>query len=205
MSDIYHDGSRQLQDEFDTRRLADRLDEAIVQDSILPSDREFIERLDMFFIATVDERGQVNCSYKAGEPGFVRVLDEHTLAFPSYDGNGMYLSMGNILRTRQVGMLFIDFENQKRMRLNGEATLHRDDPLMAEYPEAQFIVRVRAREVFANCPRYIHKMKLVQRSRFVPQQDCPTPVPGWKKGEWVADALPADDPAHDKSREIIDR
>lgn len=205
MSDIYHDGSRQLQDEFDTRRLADRLDEAIVQDSIMPSDRDFIERLDMFFIATVDERGHPNCSYKAGEPGFVRVLDEHTLAFPNYDGNGMYLTMGNILTTRQVGMLFIDFENQKRMRLNGEATISRDDALMQEYPEAQFIVRVRAREVFANCPRYIHKMKLVQRSRFVPKQDCPTPVPGWKKGEWVADTLPANDPARDKSREIIDR
>lgn len=205
MSDIYHDGSRQLQDEFDTRRLADRLDEAIVQDSILPSDRDFIERLDMFFIATVDERGHANCSYKAGEPGFVRVLDVHTLAFPNYDGNGMYLSMGNILKTRQVGMLFIDFENQKRMRLNGEATISRDDPLMQEYPEAQFIVRVRVREVFANCPRYIHKMKLVQRSRFVPKQECQTPVPGWKKGEWVADTLPVNDPAHDKSREVIDR
>ncbi len=203
MSDIYHDGNRQLQDQFDTRRLADRLDEAIVQDSIMPSDKDFIERLDMFFIATVDERGHANCSYKAGEPGFVRVLDEHTLAFPNYDGNGMYLTMGNILTTRQVGLLFIDFENQKRMRLNGEATLHREDPLMAEYPEAQFIVRVRAREVFANCPRYIHKMKLVQRSRFVPKQECPTPVPGWKKGEWVADTLPENDPARDDTREVI--
>lgn len=203
MSDIYHDGNRQLQDQFDTRRLADRLDEAIVQDSIMPSDKDFIERLDMFFIATVDERGHANCSYKGGEPGFVRVLDEHTLAFPNYDGNGMYLTMGNILTTHQVGLLFIDFENQKRMRLNGEATLHRDDPLMREYPEAQFIVRVRAREVFANCPRYIHKMKLVQRSRFVPKQECPTPVPGWKKGEWVADTLSENDPAHDDTREVI--
>lgn len=205
MSDIYHDGSRQLQDEFDTRRLADRLDEAIVQDSIQPSDKDFIERLDMFFIATVDERGHANCSYKAGAPGLVRVVDEHTLAFPNYDGNGMYLTMGNILRTRQVGMLFIDFENQKRMRLNGEARISQEDPLMKEYPEAQFIVHVRAREVFANCPRYIHKMKLVQRSRFVPKNECSTPVPGWKKGEWVADTLPAKDPAHDKSREVIDR
>ena len=203
MSDIYHDGNRQLQDQFDTRRLADRLDEAIVQDSIMPSDKDFIKRLDMFFIATVDERGHANCSYKAGDPGFVRVLDEHTLAFPNYDGNGMYLTMGNILTTRQVGLLFIDFENQKRMRLNGEATLHRDDPLMRKYPEAQFIVRVRAREVFANCPRYIHKMKLVQRSRFVPKQECPTPVPGWKKGEWVADTLPENDPARDDNREVI--
>lgn len=203
MSDIYRGGNRQLQDQFDTRRLADRLDEAIVQDSIMPSDKDFIERLDMFFIATVNERGHANCSYKAGDPGFVRVLDEHTLAFPNYDGNGMYLTMGNILTTRQVGLLFIDFENQKRMRLNGEATLHRDDPLMREYPEAQFIVRVRAREVFANCPRYIHKMKLVQRSRFVPQQECPTPVPGWKKGDWVADTLPENDPARDDTREVI--
>ena len=203
MSDIYHDGNRQLQDQFDTRRLADRLDEAIVQDSIMPSDKDFIERLDMFFIATVDERGHANCSYKAGDPGFVRVLDEHTLAFPSYDGNGMYLTMGNILTTRQVGLLFIDFENQKRMRLNGEATVSRDDALMKNYPEAQFIVRVRAREVFANCPRYIHKMKLVQRSRFVPKQECPTPVPGWKKGEWVADTLPENDPARDDTREVI--
>lgn len=205
MSDIYHEGNRQLQDQFDTRRLADRLDEAIVADSIMPSDKDFIERLDMFFIATVDERGHANCSYKAGDPGFVRVLDEHTLAFPNYDGNGMYLTMGNILTTRQVGLLFIDFENQKRMRLNGEATLHRDDPLMREYLEAQFIVRVRAREVFANCPRYIHKMKLVQRSRFVPKQVCPTPVPGWKKGDWVAGTLPENDPAKDESREVIDR
>ena len=205
MSDIYREGNRQLQDQFDTRRLADRLDEAIVQDSIMPSDKDFIERMDMFFIATVDERGHANCSYKGGEPGFVRVLDAHTLAFPNYDGNGMYLTMGNILTTRQVGLLFIDFENQKRMRLNGEATLHRDDPLLREHPEAQFIVRVRAREVFANCPRYIHKMKLVQRSRFVPQQECPTPVPSWKKGEWVADTLPTDDPANDPSREVIDR
>ena len=203
MSDIYHEGNRRLQDQFDTRRLADRLDEAIVQDSIMPSDKDFIERLDMFFIATVDERGHANCSYKAGDPGFVHVLDEHTLAFPNYDGNGMYLTMGNILTTRQVGLLFIDFENQKRMRLNGEATLHRDDPLMREHPEAQFITRVRAREVFANCPRYIHKLKLVQRSRFVPKQECPTPVPGWKKGEWVADTLPENDPARDAKREVI--
>ncbi len=205
MSNIYHEGHRQLQDEFDTRRLADRLDVSIVQDTIAPSEKDFIERLDMFFIATVDEHGHTNCSYKAGDPGFVHVVDEKTIAFPNYDGNGMYLSMGNILKTRQVGLLFIDFENQRRMRLNGEARLHRDDPLMKEHPEAQFMVRVTAREVFANCPRYIHRMKLVQRSRFVPKMECATPVPGWKMGGWVADALPTGDPARDKSREVIDR
>jgi predicted pyridoxine 5'-phosphate oxidase superfamily flavin-nucleotide-binding protein len=205
MSDIYSDGSRSLQDRFDTRRLADRLNDNAVHETINAGDRAFIERMDMFFIATVDSQGRANCSYKGGDPGFVRVLDEHTIAFPNYDGNGMYLSMGNVLETSQVGMLFIDFENQWRMRLNGEATIDPADPLMAEYPEAQFIVRVRAREVFPNCPRYIHKMQLVARSRFVPKTECATPVPEWKKYDWVEDALPEKDPARDDSREVLGR
>jgi hypothetical protein len=205
MTEIYSEGHRALQDQFDTRRLADRLDAAIVKDSIDAHDKAFIERMDMFFIATVDKAGHANCSYKGGEPGFVRVIDEHTIAFPNYDGNGMYLSMGNVLETRQVGLLFIDFEQQHRMRLNGEARIDARDPLMAEYPEAQFIVRVRAREVFPNCPRYIHRMKLVERSRFVPKAACDTPVPSWKKGDWVSDVLPEHDRAREDGREVIDR
>ena len=205
MSDIYREGHRKLQDRFDTRRLADRLDEAIVRDSIDEEDAAFIGQLDMFFIATVDDRGRVTCSYKAGEPGFIRVVDPRTLAFPNFDGNGMYLSMGNISQTRQVGLLFIDFEKQTRMRVQGEGTIDPNDPLMADYPEAQFIVRVRTREVFPNCPRYIHQMKRVERSRFVPKADCPTPVPAWKKGDWVADVLPEHDPARDPSRTTLDR
>jgi uncharacterized protein len=204
MSDIYHDGNRQLQEQFDTKRLADRISE-IVKDYIDDNDREFIQRRDMFFIATVDAEGHANCSYKGGEPGFVRVIDKRTIAFPNYDGNGMYLSMGNVLTTGEVGLLFIDFEQQHRMRLNGEATIDAKDPLMAEYPEAQFIVRVHAREVFPNCPRYIHQYKLVQRSKFVPKSECKTPVPAWKTGGWVDDVLPAADIARDDTREVVDR
>src|SRR5256885_13389370 len=195
---IYHDGNRQMQDRFDTRRLADRLDEKIVKDVIEANDRQFMERMDMFFLATADEHGRPNCSYKGGEPGFVRVVDEHTIAFPNYDGNGMYLSMGNVLANPNVGLLFIDFENQWRMRLNGDASIDENDPLMAHYPEAQFIVRVRAREVFPNCPRYIHHYTLVERSEFVPKSECKTPMPDWKQGEWVADVLPENDPARAK-------
>jgi predicted pyridoxine 5'-phosphate oxidase superfamily flavin-nucleotide-binding protein len=205
MADIYTEGQRALQDQFDTRRLADRLDDKVVKDRIDANDKAFMERMDMFFIATVDANGHANCSYKGGEPGFVRVLDEHTIAFPNFDGNGMYLSMGNVLETSQVGLLFIDFENQWRMRLNGTATIDANDPLMSEYPEAQFIVRVRAREVFPNCPRYIHRMQLVERSRFVPKTACETPVPAWKAGDWVADVLPAHDRARDASHEVLDR
>ena len=203
MSDMYHDGNRQMQDRFDTRRLADRLNERIVSDWIDANDKAFIEACDMFFLATADEAGRPNCSYKGGEPGFVRVVDATTVAFPNYNGNGMYLSMGNLLKNPILGMLFIDFERGHRMRLNGEASIDEDDPLMAEYPEAQFIVRVRAREVFPNCPRYIHRMKLVERSRFVPKEGCETPVPGWKRSPLAEGALPEGDPALDPDREVI--
>src|SRR5207302_7104121 len=143
--ELFHDGNRVLQDRFDTRRLADRIDERLVTDTISDGDRAFIEARDMFFLATCDEDGSPTCSYKGGDPGFVRVLDQRTVAFPNYDGNGMYLSMGNVLRHPSVGLLFIDFEKGHRMRLNGEASVDMDDPLRAEWPEAQFVVRVRTR------------------------------------------------------------
>jgi uncharacterized protein len=205
MADLYHGGSRGLQDRFDTRRIADRLEEKTVRDFIDEEDRAFIEARDMFFIATADADGKPQSSYKGGDPGFVRVLDERTIAFPNYDGNGMYLTMGNLAVNPQVGLLFIDFEGRKRMRLNGVASIDERDPLLAEYPEAQFVVRVRATEVFPNCPRYIHEYQLVQRSRFVPKADCETPVPAWKTREWSHDALPKNDPAYDPSREVIER
>jgi uncharacterized protein len=200
MDDTYHEGSRRLQDRFDTRRLADRLDERFVsRRAIDEHDRAFIERLDMFFLATADADGRPQCSYKGGDPGFVKVLDEQTVAFPNYDGNGMYLSMGNLLVNPHVGMLFIDFvsERPSRLRINGVASVDEDDPLMADYPEAQFVVRVKAMQVFPNCPRYIHRMALVERSRFVPHAGEETPVPGWKRTDWACDVLPAGDPARD--------
>jgi predicted pyridoxine 5'-phosphate oxidase superfamily flavin-nucleotide-binding protein len=202
---LYSAASRKLQDRFDTRRLADRIEERIVHDRIDDGDRAFIEARDMFFIATTDEEGRPQCSYKGGEPGFVRVLDDTTIAFPIYDGNGMYLTAGNLVATKNVGLLFIDFEGRKRMRLNGVASVDDGDPLLADYPEAQLIVRVNATEVFPNCPRYIHEYKLDQRSRFVPKAECETPVPQWKQSDWAHDVLPENDPANDPSREVIPR
>jgi predicted pyridoxine 5'-phosphate oxidase superfamily flavin-nucleotide-binding protein len=200
MSSTYHDGSRRLQDRFDTRRLADRIDARFVQRRVIDdSDREFIERLDMFFLATADAEGRPQCSYKGGDPGFVKVLDERTLAFPNYDGNGMYLSMGNLLVNPNVGMLFIDFTGNppSRLRINGTASVDEDDPMLPAWERAQFVVRVHATEVFPNCPRYIHRMELVERSRFVPRAECEPPVPGWKRTEWASDVLPAGDPANE--------
>jgi predicted pyridoxine 5'-phosphate oxidase superfamily flavin-nucleotide-binding protein len=156
----FHDGSRALQDQFDTRRIADRIDGLLVAETISEQDRRFIEARDMFFLATADAEGRPTCSYKGGDPGFVRVLDARTLAFPNYDGNGMYLSTGNISVNANVGLLFIDFERGHRMRLDGTATIEPDDPLLPDYAEAQFMVRVRARAVYPNCPRYIHRYEL---------------------------------------------
>lgn len=198
MDPTYHAGARRLQDRFDTRRLADRLDDKFVQHPIIgPEDRRFIEQRDMFFLATADPEGRPQCSYKGGDPGFVRVLDEHVLAFPNYDGNGMYLSMGNVLANPAVGLLFIDFESERpsRLRVNGVAAIDDEDPLIGDYPGAEFVVRVRATQVFPNCPRYIHRMALVERSRFVPRAECTPPVPEWKRQDWASDVLPAGDPA----------
>lgn len=176
----HSNGSREIQDRFDTRRLADAITARTISDTISARDADFISEMDMFFIASQGPDGGLDCSYKGGEPGFVKVVDEHTIAFPNYDGNGQYLTTGNILETGKVGLLFIDFQNQWRMRLNGTASIDFNDPLVSEWPEAQFVVRVRAEEVFPNCPRYIHQMEMVERSVFVPRADCQTPDPDWK-------------------------
>ena len=203
MGGLFNEGSRRLQERFDTVRLADRIEERRMRDAIDDGDRSFIEAADMFFLATADAEGRPQCSYKGGEPGFVRVLDERTIAFPSFDGNGMYLSAGNVLVNPHVGLLFIDFERRSRLRLNGVASIDPADPLLAECPGAQLVVRVRATEVFPNCPRYIHEYRLVARSRFTPKEDCATPAPAWKTFEWSRDVLPAGDPALDADVEIL--
>jgi predicted pyridoxine 5'-phosphate oxidase superfamily flavin-nucleotide-binding protein len=189
----FHAGERAFQTRFDSTRLADRIASLTMHDTLSDDDRAFIERMDMFFLATSDADGNLDCSYKGGDPGFVRVIDERTVAFPFYDGNGMFMSGGNISQHAKVGMLFLDWENQRRMRLNGTASIDFDDPLMATYPEAQFIVRVRAERVFPNCPRYIHKMAVVERSKFVPHQACETPDADWKR--YFEEDLPADQQA----------
>jgi uncharacterized protein len=195
MPDMYHPSNRELQDRFDTRRLADRLADVKVRDHFTADDSAFIERLDMFFLATADADGRPTCSYKGGDPGFVRILDARTLAFPNYDGNGMYLSMGNVLANPAIGLLFLDFERQRRLRVEGSAQVCFDDPLCDAFPGAQFVVRVTPERVFPNCPRYIHRYQLVERSVYVPHPEHAAPVPAWKRADWAVDVLPAGDPA----------
>jgi predicted pyridoxine 5'-phosphate oxidase superfamily flavin-nucleotide-binding protein len=193
MSDLFNDDHRKLQDRFDSRRLADKLEQTTVFAEVRGRNKRFIESRDMFFLATVDRLGRPTVSYKGGAPGFVQVVDDKTLAFPSYDGNGMFLSTGNIAGQGSVGLLFIDFETPQRLRLQGTATVHLGDPLLERYPEADLMVRVTVEAVFANCPRYIHPHRKLAQSRYIPTVNRETPFPGWKRIDDMQGILPARD------------
>jgi hypothetical protein len=188
---------RRLQDRFQTRRLADRLDETLARAAFSAEDRGFIESRILFFLATADGQGQPDCSYKGGDPGFVRITGEAELAFPSYDGNGMFRSLGNLLVNPAVALLFIDFERPRRLRVLGRASIAEDDPLRASFEGAQLVVRVRAERIFPNCPRYLHRMSVVEASPYVPREGCAPLVPGWKKMPTFREVLPLGDPARE--------
>jgi hypothetical protein len=192
---MYHDGARRLQDRFETRALADRLVEVTVHTEFTDDDRKLVERSAMFFLATADEHGQPDCSFKGGRPGFVRVVDARTLAFPSYDGNGMFRSLGNISVNPAVGLLFIDFERPKRLRVSGVATVSETDPLLVEFTGAQLVVRVTATRIFPNCPRYIPTMRMEAPSPYAPVAGCTPPIPEWKQRPVFNEVLPPNDPA----------
>ena len=194
-SPAYHPGMRKLQERFDTLRLADRLEEKLAHRDFSDEDRAFIESRALFFLATADGEGRPDCSFKGGTPGFVRVTGEAELAFPSYDGNGMFRSPGNVLVNPAVALLFIDFERPRRLRVNGRASVAGNDPLLASFAGAQLVVRVRAERIFPNCPRYIHRMTTVEPSPYVPREGYTPPVPKWKRFDEFVDVLPRDDPA----------
>jgi len=181
---MYHDGNRRLQDQFDSRRISDRLEEKLTRTQFTSDDKAFIESLPYFFLATSDAGGRPDCSYKGGMPGFVRVVGPSELAFPDYDGNGMFKSLGNMLVNSSVGMLFIAMHGKpRRLRVNGEASVSDRDPLLAQTVGAQLIVRVAARAIFPNCPRYVPSMQLVEPSIFAPRVGCEAPDPAWKNFE----------------------
>jgi predicted pyridoxine 5'-phosphate oxidase superfamily flavin-nucleotide-binding protein len=183
MSDsiMYHDGNRRLQDQFDSRRISDRLEQRLTRTRFTPDDKAFIENAAYFFLATADAQGRPDCSFKGGMPGFVRVTDESELAFPDYDGNGMFKSLGNMLVNPAVGLLFIAMHGKpQRLRVNGTATVNRDDPMLGKTVGAQLMVRVTARAIFPNCPRYVPTMQMTEPSIYAPRPGCEPPEPAWK-------------------------
>lgn len=189
----YGAAARQLQDRFDTRNLADALTQVIVHEQLSDTDRAFIGSRDMFWLASVDAGGAPTVSYKGGAPGFVLMPDAGTLEFPSYDGNGMFFSMGNVASTAQVGLLFMDFERPHRLRVQGTARLADDAAALARHPGALLVVQVAITAIFQNCPRYVHRMQRVAPSRYVPAADGSAPLPGWKRIDVIQPVLAARD------------
>jgi predicted pyridoxine 5'-phosphate oxidase superfamily flavin-nucleotide-binding protein len=183
MSDsiMYHEGNRRLQDRFDSRRISDRLEEKLTRTAFTDDDKAFIESVPYFFLATADSEGRPDCSFKGGMPGFVRITGSSELAFPDYDGNGMFKSLGNLVANANVGLLFIALHDKpKRLRVNGSATVRDDDPLLGQSVGAQLIVRVTARAIFPNCPRYIPAMQMTEPSVYAPRAGHEAPEPAWK-------------------------
>ena len=177
---FYHDGNRALQDQFGSRRIADRL-ETLKRTAFTEDDKAFIESAIYFFLATADDEGQPDCSFKGGPAGFVRVTGPSELAFPDYDGNGMFKSLGNMAVNANVGLLFIALHGPpRRLRVNGAARIDRADPLMASTVGAQMIIRLEARAIFPNCPRYIPGLQLAQISPYTPEPGQDPVEPAWK-------------------------
>lgn len=187
---MFHEGNRELQDAFDSRRISDRLEEKLTRREFTADDKDFIESVIYFFIATADAEGRPDCSFKGGAPGFVRVTGPSELAFPDFDGNGMFKSLGNALANPNVGLLFIAMHGKpRRLRVNGTARIDRNDPLMPQTVGAQMIVRVAARAIFPNCPRYIPSLQLVEPSAYTPMPGCEPVEPAWKGFDAFKDAI----------------
>jgi predicted pyridoxine 5'-phosphate oxidase superfamily flavin-nucleotide-binding protein len=186
---FYTETQQNLQDEFDTKALADRLAKVSVTEELTSDQMAFVHQRDMFFLSTIDEYGFPSSSYKGGAAGFVRCTNSRTLVFPSYDGNGMFVSMGNIEAQQKVGLLFIDFETPQRLRVRGSARLLRDGPMFESYPGADLVVEVNVDRLWQNCPRYIHKMQPVEVSPHVPNADGFAKIALWKRIDMVQDVL----------------
>ncbi len=193
-SKLYTEGSRRLQDRFDTRRIADRLEKVDLLQEFTDVHRDIIETAPMFFLATSDAEGRPDVSYKGGLPGFVRIVGPSTLAFPDYNGNGMFKSLGTLIDNPNIGLLFIRWTGKpKKLRVLGKASLDENDALLKDYIGAQLIVRVTAERIFDNCPRYLHDIEIKDYSKYVPRPDHEAPIPDWKRNPVYCDALPERD------------
>jgi len=194
MSEFYSNSQRALQQEFASTGLADRLEELIVRDSFDDQGKAFVEQARFFFLSSVNDAGFPTVSHKGGDPGFVKVPTANSLMFPCYDGNGMYYSMGNIDAHPQVGLLFIDFEQPHRIRIEGHAQLTRAPEVLQLWPETALAVEVTVTHMWINCPRYIQPMRYLQPAEHIPRPGVATPQPEWKSMEPLAEVVPP--PAH---------
>jgi predicted pyridoxine 5'-phosphate oxidase superfamily flavin-nucleotide-binding protein len=185
---------RALQDASDGRRVADALERHRLHGAFWEDEVAMIQAAPCFFIATGDG-DYIDCSIRAGDPGFVRVTGPAELEWPEYDGNSMYRTLGNIARNPNVGLLFVAFDGKsRRIRISGRATLHEDASTLARHHGGRRVVRVHGHEIYPNCPRYIPDLASGAPSPFVPRPGAEPPAPEWKTRDYIRDLLPRDDP-----------
>lgn len=190
---FYTDAQRKLQQQGQHEKLAEVVVHAIVRDELEAIHTDYIASRDYFFLSTVNADGMPTVSYKGGPVGFVRVMAPNRLVFPNYDGNGMWMSMGNIDEASKVGMLFMDMVTPWRIRLQGAARLSQDPALMAQFPGCNMVVDVAVEVVFQNCARYIHKHSRIDSSPYVPDAEGKQPFPAWKRIDGLQPVLHPDD------------
>ncbi len=203
MTEFFTPTQRQMQAEFSTTALADRIVDAAVTETLSDEQTAFIHNRNMFFLSTIDEAGFPSCSYKGGAVGFARVTDPSTLYFPNYDGNGMFMSMGNIDAQSKVGLLFVDFETPQRVRVRGSARCLREGPVLNSYPGANLVVEVTIEHLWVNCPRYVHKLKAVAESPYLPSASGEAALALWKRIDLLQDVLKDTDRAEAEALGVI--
>ena len=198
----YTESQRGLQDAFQTRALADTLEGSIVRPELDEAASAFIRERDFFFLTTVSSEGEPTVSHKGGPKGTVMVLDSKTLAFPAYDGNGMFLSLGNIADTGKIGLLFMDFETPHRVRVQATAEIVEDQKLLDAFPGAIAVIKAHIDRTFVNCARYIHKYQRIETSRHVPDDEGEQPLASWKRIEGMGPLLSPADQARAEGQQI---
>ena len=186
---MYHDGMRELQDRYGGRKVADALERHRKHLEFTSDDREFIESLPFFFLAT-SWNDSVDCSLKSGHPGFLRICGANQLEWPDYDGNRMYRSLGNIVRNPNVGLLFVRFDGEStRIRLTGKARIIDNPNQFRDLPGAKRLIRVTADYIYYNCPRSVPKMEMIEHSAHLPREGYTPPQPEWKSRDYIRDII----------------
>ncbi|WP_063055279.1 pyridoxamine 5'-phosphate oxidase family protein [Nocardia salmonicida] len=169
------DGEHELQETLGTSDRAERFYDDQVIDYLNPTMVDFVARMDMAFIATADSHGECDSSFRAGPPGFLHVIDDRTIAYPEYRGNGVMASLGNILENPHVGILMIDFVRDLiGLHINGKARMVADSELrgtVTDLPPAergktsQVWVVVDVEEAYIHCRKHIPQMVPVARDQ----------------------------------------
>jgi len=169
-------GEHLLQRRHGTRDRAERFYGQQMLDFLNVRMCEFIARQEMMFVASADSRGECDCSFRAGPPGFVRVLDPRQVAWPEYRGNGVMASLGNISENRNVGLMFVDFfRDVVGLHVNGHATIVEHDAMVAAYPDLpadpvpgrrpERWVTVGVEEAYIHCAKHIPRLLKLPRDR----------------------------------------